>query len=96
MHLKHFVQSVIESFKVRRPHSSSRKTNHKINQAFLCLYYRLPSDFISEDRKEKLKSKMNRKAIKEKIILSKTSILDRLHEDRIITLEDKEIIEVRM
>ena len=58
------------------------------------LCYRLSSAIISEDRKNILKA--NRDEIKELINLRKAPILDRLHEDRVITLEDKEVIEVRM
>ena len=54
--------------------------------------FRPAHGIISDDRRAIIKK--NRKAIKELINLRKAPILDRLHEERVITLEDKEIIEV--
>ena len=56
--------------------------------------YRLASEIISDDRKDKLKS--NREALKDLIKLNKTIILDRLLEDSVITQQDNHVIQVRL
>ena len=66
---------------------------------FSCVIYiisisRVSFELISDDRKNILKT--NRKEIQERISLGKTSLLDKLHEDQVITLHEKEFIEVRM
>ena len=56
-------------------------------------YFRKGSEMISEERQNVLEK--NKERLKKAIKLKKTLLLDKLHERNVITLEDKENIEVR-
>ena len=65
------------------------------NKEIICdSIYRLGHDILSDYRRNILN--INREAIKEAILLRFTPILNRLHDYGVITLQEKEIIEVRM